>query len=162
MSFGTYAGLLYVSHWRISSEFVSSVQKRLNLMSSESFLLKLSVSMRKKNSFYVSSNGHIDFFGRLKEVYFNDSNTFIICGMHLVFEHRNSWCTWTIDESHPLHRIDECIDSLGKAHIFSMIDRFNGYWKTKIYEQEPHKMLFVCHFGTFHYIRSPFRLTKTP
>lgn len=41
----------------------------------------------------------------------------------------------TTEDSYPLTRIEECIDSLGDASIFSMLDSINGYWQIDIAKQ---------------------------
>jgi hypothetical protein len=35
-------------------------------------------------------------------------------------------------DTYPLPRMDECIDSLGDAHIFTTLDCNSGYWKIPV------------------------------
>ena len=55
----------------------------------------------------------------------------------------------TVKDSYPIPRMDECIDSLGKAQVFSALDAFSGYWQIPIRPEDRHKTAFTCHAGTF-------------
>ena len=68
----------------------------------------------------------------------------------------------TVKDSYPLPRMDECIDSLGEAKVFSTLDAYSGYWQLPIKEEDKPKSAFVCHAGTFQYRRMPFGLTNAP
>ena len=68
----------------------------------------------------------------------------------------------TIKDSYPLPRMDECIDSLGEATIFTTLDAYSGYWQMPVRESDRHKTAFVCHAGTYQYTRMPFGLTNAP
>ena len=70
--------------------------------------------------------------------------------------------TMTIKDSYPLPRMDECIDSLGDARIFTTLDAFNRYWQIEIPKEDRGKSAFVCHAGQFQYIRVTFGLTNAP
>jgi len=64
--------------------------------------------------------------------------------------------------SYPLARMDECIDSLGEATIFSTLDCNSGYWPVAIAPEDREKTAFVCHEGAYQYKRMPFGLTNAP
>ena len=68
----------------------------------------------------------------------------------------------TMKDSYPIPRMDECIDSLGEANIFSTLDCNAGYWQVPVRKSDRHKTTFTCHAGTFQYIRMPFGLTNAP
>jgi len=68
----------------------------------------------------------------------------------------------TKKDSYPLPRIDECIESLGKASIFSTLDCNAGYWLVAIAPEDREKTAFVCHEGAYQYKRMPFGLTNVP
>ena len=68
----------------------------------------------------------------------------------------------TVRDSYPLPRMDECIDSLGDAQIFTTLDAYSGYWQMPIRPQDRPKTAFVCHAGTYQYKRMPFGLTNAP
>jgi len=65
-------------------------------------------------------------------------------------------------DSYPLPRMDECIDSLGEAKVFSTLDCNAGYWQVLIADGDCEKTAFVCHKGAYHYKRMPFGLTNAP
>jgi hypothetical protein len=68
----------------------------------------------------------------------------------------------TVKDSYPIPRMDECIDSLGDASIFSTLDCNAGYWQIPIRKGDRNKTTFTCHAGTYRYIRMPFGLTNAP
>ena len=68
----------------------------------------------------------------------------------------------TIRDSYPLPRMDECIDSLGEASVFSTIDCNSGYWQIPVEEEDRDKTAFVCHAGLYRYKRMPFGLQNAP
>ena len=57
-------------------------------------------------------------------------------------------------------RIDECIDSLGNASVFTTLDAYSGYWQVALKPEDRHKSAFVYHSGQFQYVRMPFGLTN--
>jgi len=63
----------------------------------------------------------------------------------------------TKKDSYPLPRMDECIDSLCEATIFSTLDCNAGYWQVAIAPEDREKTAFVCHEGAYQYKRMPFR-----
>ena len=68
----------------------------------------------------------------------------------------------TIKDRYPLPRIDDTIDSLNGAKLFTSLDLFSGYWQIEIEPEDQHKTSFVCEFGQFEFIRMPFGLTNAP
>ena len=68
----------------------------------------------------------------------------------------------TVRDSYPLPRMDECIDSLGDAKIFTTIDCVSGFWQVPIKKENQDKTTFVCHHGAFKFVRMPFGLTNAP
>ena len=68
----------------------------------------------------------------------------------------------TKKDSYPLPRMDECIDSLGEATIFSTLDCNAGYWQVAIAPEDREKTAFVCHEGAYQYKRMLFGLTNAP
>jgi Reverse transcriptase (RNA-dependent DNA polymerase) len=59
---------------------------------------------------------------------------------------------------YPLPRLDECIDSLGDAVVFSTLDANSGYWKVSVLPEDCDKTTFTCHVGTFLFKSMPFGL----
>jgi Reverse transcriptase (RNA-dependent DNA polymerase) len=63
---------------------------------------------------------------------------------------------------YPLPRLDECIDILGNAVVFSTLDANSGYWKVSMHPDDRDKTTFTCHVGTFRFKRMPFGLRNAP
>ena len=68
----------------------------------------------------------------------------------------------TLRDSYPLPRMDDCLDSLGTANIFSTLDANSGYWQLKVAEEDRDKTSFMSHCGTFRFKRMPFGLINAP
>jgi len=54
--------------------------------------------------------------------------------------------------------MDDCIDSLGDAQIFTTLDANCGYWQLRIDPADRDKTSFVSHGGSYRYLRMPFGL----
>jgi len=65
-------------------------------------------------------------------------------------------------DPYPLPRIDEILDRLGNARVFSKVDVRNGYWHVLVAEEDRHKTAFITKQGTFQFKRMPFGLTGAP
>lgn len=61
-----------------------------------------------------------------------------------------------VEDSYHLLGVVECIDLRGEATIFTIMDPYNKYWKVFICLKDRHKTSFVCHSGTYRYMRMPF------
>jgi Reverse transcriptase (RNA-dependent DNA polymerase) len=68
----------------------------------------------------------------------------------------------TVRDLYPLPRMDEYLDSLGDAVIFSTMDCNSGYWQIPISEEDRDKMAFVTHKGLHRFTRMPFGLSNAP
>ena len=68
----------------------------------------------------------------------------------------------TVRDSHPILRMDECIDSLGDARIVSTLNANSGYWQIQIEPKDQYKTTFTTHFGTYAFTRMPFGLKSAP
>ena len=62
----------------------------------------------------------------------------------------------TLADTYPLPRIDECLDSLGDATIFTTLDASSGYWQATVAPEDRDKTTFTTFMGTFRHKRMPF------
>ena len=68
----------------------------------------------------------------------------------------------TVPDAYPLPRMDDCIDSLAGAKVFTLLDALWGYWQVPIAEKDRDKTAFTSHMGTYRYLRMPFGLRNAP
>jgi Reverse transcriptase (RNA-dependent DNA polymerase) len=68
----------------------------------------------------------------------------------------------TVRDSYPLPRMDECIDSLGDARVFSTLDCNSGYWQIPVNPGDREKTTFTSHEGLYKFLRMPFGLRNAP
>ena len=68
----------------------------------------------------------------------------------------------TVKDASPIPPMDECIDSLREAKIFTTLDCNSGYWQIPIAPEDREKTAFASHVGSFQFIRMPFGLTNAP
>lgn len=64
----------------------------------------------------------------------------------------------TVRDSYPIPRLEECIDSLGHAWVFSTLDANPRYWQIKVSEGIRNKTIFTSHREKFSFICIPFGL----
>lgn len=65
-------------------------------------------------------------------------------------------------DAFPLPWIDESLDALSRATVFSSIDLTSGYHQVAVHEKDRHKTAFITPFGLFEYQRMPFGLCNAP
>ena len=69
----------------------------------------------------------------------------------------------TIKDVYRLPRIEETLDCLNRAKIFTSLDLKSGYWQVEIEEEsKPLTAFTVGPLGFFNCERMPFGLTNTP
>ena len=70
---------------------------------------------------------------------------------------------WTVKDAYCLSRIEDALDSLNGACIFTSLDLKSGYWQVKLDEESiPLTAFTVGPLGFYECIRMPFGLTNAP
>ena len=67
-----------------------------------------------------------------------------------------------VKDAFPLPRIDEYLDSLSGAKLFSTLDLKSAYAQVPIAEEDCYKTAFATPMGLFEYTRMPFGLCNSP
>jgi len=68
----------------------------------------------------------------------------------------------TIKDAYPILRMDEGIESLGDAGVFSTLDCNAGFWQIPVAEEDKHLTALTCHSGAWQCVRLPFGLCNAP
>jgi hypothetical protein len=68
----------------------------------------------------------------------------------------------TVPDTYPLPRMDECIDSLGDAIVFTALDCNSGYLQIPVPPDNGDKTIFTSHYGIYRFLRLPFGLRNAP
>lgn len=68
----------------------------------------------------------------------------------------------TIGDLNPVPRMDCCIDSLGNARMFFILDAKWWYWHSKMDEQDLERIAFISHHGPHRFTPMPFSKKNAP
>ena len=61
---------------------------------------------------------------------------------------------------HPLPRIDDMLDSLSEARVFSTLVLASGFWQVKVDKVLQEKTAFITHHGLFEFDKMPFTFQR--
>ena len=65
-------------------------------------------------------------------------------------------------DAYPLPRIDETLDSLAHATLFTILDLTLGYWQVELDESPKEKTVISTSAGHYEFNVMPFGLTNAP
>lgn len=68
----------------------------------------------------------------------------------------------TVQDAHPLPRIDESLEALAGSQYFSTLDLMSGYWQVPLDEDAKDKSAFCTRNGLWRWKVLPFGLTAAP
>jgi len=68
----------------------------------------------------------------------------------------------TVKDVYPIPRMDDCLDSLGDATVFSTLDCNAGYWQIPVAAEDRYKTTFTSHTGLFRFVLLPSGLVNAP
>lgn len=67
----------------------------------------------------------------------------------------------TFKDAYPILPMGQCLDSLGKEHIFSTLDANYEYWQIKLDDCDKEKVTLKSHHGLYRCLRMPFSPKNT-
>jgi hypothetical protein len=68
----------------------------------------------------------------------------------------------TIKNNYPLPRVDDLLDRLAGAKVFSRIDLKSGYYQIRIAKEDIEKTACRTRYGSYDFVVMPFRLYNAP
>ena len=66
----------------------------------------------------------------------------------------------TLRDRYPIPRMNECVDLLGNAKVFTTLNANSEFWQVPMAEEDIKKTAFTTHDGLYELGRMPFGLSK--
>ena len=68
----------------------------------------------------------------------------------------------TVKDAYPIPNIQDVLDGLQGAKVFSTLDLKSGYWQQDLRKEDREKSVFITHRGLYQFRRLPFGLANAP
>ena len=68
----------------------------------------------------------------------------------------------TTKDAYPLSRMEDCLDLIGDAKVFTSLDCAAGYWQVPLRRADGEKTASTTHAGVYYWLSMPFGLTNPP
>jgi hypothetical protein len=68
----------------------------------------------------------------------------------------------TRKDAYPLPRVDDTLDELNDANLYTHLDLSYGFWQVRVLDQDVHTTAFQTPDGLMEWVAMPFGLCNAP